>query len=186
MPPVKKVRKEDIIEATLKILEKEDMESINARRVAKELNCSVQPIYHNFENMEELKKAAFLEMHGIYQRYMQIASKKEKAYKEMGLAYIKFAKDYPNYFKAIFMNKTDFTPESLIDSDNTGNSVIQKGMELTGFPYEEQKKFHVKVWIFTHGIATLLATNTVKMSEKEIDKLLETTVRAMIVGTKKG
>ena len=59
-------------------------------------------------------------------------------------------------------------------------------MELTGFSYEEQKKFHVKVWIFTHGIATLLATNTVKMSDKEIDELLETTVRAMLVGTKKG
>ena len=45
--------------------------------------------------MEELKKAVFLEMHGIYQRYMKKASEKEKAYKEMGLAYIKFAKDYP-------------------------------------------------------------------------------------------
>lgn len=186
MPPLKKVQKEDIIKATLKILKKEDMESLNARRIAKELNCSVQPIYHNFENMEDLKKAAFLEMHCIYQRYMQKASKEEKAYKAMGLAYIKYAKDYPNYFKIIFMNKTDFTPESLIDSDNTGNDVIKKGMELTGFSYEEQRKFHVKVWIFTHGIATLLATNTVKMSEKEIDELLETTVRSMIVGAKKG
>ncbi len=186
MPPLKKVQKEDILKATLEILKKEDIESLNARRIAKELNCSVQPIYHNFENMEELKKTVFLEMHGIYQRYMKKASEKEKAYKEMGLAYIKFAKDYPKYFKAIFMNKTNFTPESLIDNDNTGNSIIKKGMELTGFSYEEQKKFHVKVWIFTHGIATLLATNTVKMSDKEIDELLETTVRAMLVGTKKG
>lgn len=86
MPPLKKVQKEDILKATLEILKKEDIESLNARRIAKELNCSVQPIYHNFENMEELKKAAFLEMHGIYQRYMKKASEKEKAYKEMGLA----------------------------------------------------------------------------------------------------
>ncbi len=186
MPPLKKVQKEDIIKVTLEILKREDMESLNARRIAKELNCSVQPIYHNFENMEELKQAAFLEMQCIYQRYMQIASEKEKAYKEMGLAYIKFAKDYPKYFKVLFMNKTNFTPESLIDNDDIGNNIIKKGMESTGFSYEEQKKFHVKVWIFTHGIATLVATNTVKMTEKEIDELLGTTVKAMIVGTKKG
>jgi len=43
------------------------------------------------------------------------------------------------------------------------NDVIKKGQILTGLSYEEQTKFHVKVWIFTHGIATLLATNTVKM-----------------------
>lgn len=186
MPPVRKVQKEEIIKKALEILEKEDVESLNARRIAKELNCSVQPIYHNFENMEELKNAAFLEMQCIYQRYMQIASKKERAYKEMGLAYIKFAKDYPKYFKALFMNKTNYTPESLIDNDNTGNNIIEKGMEVTGFSYEEQKKFHIKVWIFTHGIATLVATNTVKMTEKEIDELLQTTVKSMIVGTKKG
>ena len=39
MPPLKKVQKEDILKATLEILKKEDIESLNARRIAKELNC---------------------------------------------------------------------------------------------------------------------------------------------------
>ena len=186
MPPPRKIQKEDIINATLEILKKEDMESLNARRIAKELNSSVQPIYHNFENMEELKKVVFKEIYNIYQDYMIKASVKEKPYKEMGLAYIRFARDYPNYFKFIFMSKTDFTPESLISNDNIGNDVIKKGMELTGFSYEEQKKFHVKVWMFTHGIASLVATSTVKLSEREIDNLLKDTVWAMILGIKKG
>ena len=84
MPPLKKVQKEDILKATLEILKKEDIESLNARRIAKELNCSVQPIYHNFENMEELKKAVFLEMHGIYQRYMKKHLKKKRLTKKWG------------------------------------------------------------------------------------------------------
>lgn len=184
MPPARKVEKQDIIKATLDILKKEDIESVNARRIARELNCSVQPIYHNFENMEELKKEVFEEMYKIYQEYMNKGKMNEKSYKGMGLAYIKYARDFPNYFKLIFMQKTELSPERFIDNDDMGNDVIQKGMELTGFSYKEQKKFHVKVWMFTHGIATLVATGTVKLSQEEVDNLLQETVSEMVIGRK--
>lgn len=186
LPPLRKVQKEDIIKVALDILKNEDMKSINARRIAKELNCSVQPIYHNFENMEELKNILFKKIYEMYQEYMRDGAEEEKSYKGMGLAYIRFARDYPNYFKLIFMTRTELSPETYISNDSMGNGVIEKGMELTGFSYEEQKKFHVKVWIFTHGIAALVATNTVKLSMQEIDKLLEDTVREMIIGKRKG
>ena len=37
MPPPRKVQKEDIINVALEILKKEDIESLNARKIAKEL-----------------------------------------------------------------------------------------------------------------------------------------------------
>lgn len=186
MPPIRKVQKEDIIMTSLEILKTESMDSLNARRIAKELDCSVQPIFYNFENMEDLKNAVFAEMYNIYREYMIKGSKEEKSYKGMGLAYIRFAKDYPNYFKTIFMNKTDLTPDLFIDNDDLGNDIIKYGMEFSGFDYDKQKDFHLKVWIFTHGLATLVATKTVKISDEEIEKLLEMTVREMITGIKKG
>lgn len=36
---------------------------------------------------------------------MQIEINENKAYKKMGISYIKFAKDYPEFFKIIFMQK---------------------------------------------------------------------------------
>lgn len=186
MPPARKVRREDIIKVTLDILKNESMESVNARRIAKELNCSVQPIFYNFENMEELKSVAFREIYKIYKDYIKKGQMEEKPYKSMGLSYIKFAKDYPNYFKIIFMGRTEMTAENFISNDDIGIDIIKKGMEFTGFSYEEQKKFHVKVWIFTHGIATLVATRTVTLSDDEIDLLLTDTVKAMVRGIKKG
>ena len=57
MPPIRKIQKEDIVKTSLEILKTESMDSLNARRIAKELNCSVQPIFYNFENMEDLKNA---------------------------------------------------------------------------------------------------------------------------------
>ncbi len=186
MPPIRKVQREDIINISLEILKNESMDSLNARRIASELNCSVQPIFYNFENMDDLKTAVFNKIYSIYLEYMNKGSKEENAYKGMGLAYIRFAKDYPNYFKTIFMNKTDLTPDVFIDNDDMGNNIIKYGMEFTGFDYETQKDFHLKVWIFTHGLATLVATKTVKISDEEVEKLLEETVMEMVTGIKRG
>lgn len=184
MPPLIKFTKEDIIDISYEIVKKEGFESINARRIANELNSSVQPIFHNFSNMEELKKAVYEKIYNTYMNYMKVDEKDVRAYKKMGLSYIKFARDYPEFFKIIFMQKTTLSAENFVMADNVGDNIIKTGQKLTGLSFEEQKKFHVKVWIFTHGIACLVATNTVKFTDEEIDNLLENTVLEMLKGYK--
>ena len=106
MPPVRKFQKEDIIKAACKIIEKEGIEGVNARRIAKELGCSVQPIFHNFESMEELNKTVYEKIYNKYQEYMMSGIDQEKAYKQMGLSYIQFAKDYPEFLLPVIIFKT--------------------------------------------------------------------------------
>lgn len=182
MPPTRKFQREDIINTAYEIVKNEGFQSVNARRIAKELECSVQPIFHNFATMEELNEAVYKKIYEKYREYMLSGVDSKKEYKKMGLSYIKFAKDYPNFFKIIFMHNTDLDAEKFIMSDSMGDDVIKAGQALTGLSYEEQKKFHVKVWIFTHGIACLVATKTVEISDGEIDELLENTVYEMLKG----
>lgn len=185
MPPRMIFKKEDVINVTYKIVEKEGFEGINARRIAKELQSSVHPIFNHFKDMEELKKAVYEKIYNKYKEYMLSGENKEKAYKEMGLSYIKFAKDYPEFFKIIFMQKTNLNAENFVMADTIGDNVIKAGQKLTGLSVEEQKKFHIKVWIFTHGIACLVATKTVEFSDEEINALLENTVIEMARGMSK-
>lgn len=184
MPPTKRIDKETIIDAALNVLRSDGMDAINARKLARILNCSVQPIFYNFKSMDEVKDEVFNRIYEIYQGYMNEGRMQEKSYKGMGLAYIKFARDYPNYFKCIFMEETNLSPASFITNDDAGNDVIKSGMEVTGLTYEEQKDFHLAVWIFTHGLATLVATKTVTLDDASIDSLLEDTVKKMIIGKK--
>ncbi len=185
LPPIKKFNKESIIEVAYNIAMKDGLESINARRIASILHSSVNPIFNNFKNMEELKKEVYNKIYELYKSYMLREDSSENKYKQTGLNYIKFAKDYTEFFKIIFMQATPLNVEKFIMADDAGNDVIKKGQKLTGFSFEEQKKFHSRVWIFTHGIACLVATNTVNLSDEEISELLETTVRQMIIGYKK-
>ena len=178
-------KKEDVLNTAYALVEKEGFEGINARKIAAELNSSVHPIFKHFKDMEELKKAVYEKIYGKYQEYMLSGVNEEKAYKKMGLSYIKFAKDYPEFFKIIFMQKTNLNAESFVMADKIGDDVIKKGQILTGLSFEDQKKFHVKVWIFTHGIACLVATKTVEFSDKEISEILGNTVLEMLKGFKK-
>lgn len=182
MPPVRKFKEEDIINKAYEIVEKEGFEGLNARRIAKELGCSVQPIFHNFSNMEELNRKVFEKICSKYREYLTSNSESEKEYKKTGLSYIKFAKDYPEFFKIMFMQKTPLDVEEFMMNDTVSDYIITVGQKMTGLSYEEQKKFHLKVWIFTHGIACLVANKTVDLKDDEIDRLLESTVREMLAG----
>lgn len=184
MPPVKRFSKSDIIEAACEIVKKEGFENLNARHLADKLGSSVNPIFNNFGSMGELNRCVYEKIYEIYESMMREAIGKDKAYKKMGLAYIEFARRYPKYFKEIFMQKTPYEPENFVMSGSIGDDVIEAGQKLTGFTREEQLKFHVKVWTFTHGIACLVATNTVDFSKEDIGKLLEETVREMTSGYK--
>ena len=62
MPAIKKINREDIIKASVEIIRKEGLESLNARGVAKKLNCSTQPIFYIYSNMEEMRKDALKEI----------------------------------------------------------------------------------------------------------------------------
>lgn len=182
MPPKAIFKREDVLDVAYEIVKKEGFENLNARKIAKKLNSSVHPIFRHFKDMEELKNAVYNKIYNRYKEYMLSGVRKENAYKQMGISYIKFAKEYPEFFKIIFMKKTNLDAEKFIMEDDAGDNVIKVGQILTGLSFEEQKKFHVKVWIFTHGIACLVATETIKFSDEEIEKLLGNTVKEMLKG----
>ena len=179
MPRATKFLKEDIIEAASAVVKKEGLSAINARRVAKELGCWVKPIFYQFENMEDLRQATILHIQKIYQSYMIEGSKEELAYRGMGLAYIRFAKDYPDFFKILFMGDSKISPTEFIEKDNMGNQILEKGAEFTGYDRTEQEAFHLKVWIFTHGIASMVATGTVAFTDEQIEELNDRLKRQM-------
>lgn len=182
MPPVRKIKKENIIESALKIIESEGINNISARRIAKELGTSVQPIFTQFESMELLTKEIYSQIENKYKAFILEASKKEKPYKTMGMVYIKFAKNYPEFFKILFMNKSMINNKNYTDSDDLRENYLKAGQSFTNFSLEEQKDFHFKVWLLTHGIACAIATKTLEMEDKEIEKLLESTVEEMLFG----
>ena len=59
------------------------------------------------------------------------------------------------------------------------NEVLNKAMSSTGFSSDDSEKIYFYLWIFVHGVATMIATNTVKFTDEQIDDILTTSYLAM-------
>lgn len=184
MPNIK-VTKEDIIIGAVNLVKEEGIKELNARHLAQNLKCSVQPIFFNFKNMEELKKNVLEHIYRIYYNYLLHDINEEQAYKKIGLNYIYFAKEYPHFFNALFSVASPYNLKDYMTQDKSIEHIIDEGTKMTGFSKKEQMLFHEKVWIFTHGLAMLVASKTCKLTNKQIEELLSSTVRQMMIGYKK-
>ena len=60
MPPKTIVSKKDVLKASVELIKDEGVEQLNARNIAKRLNCSTNPLFRIYRNMEELKKDVYL------------------------------------------------------------------------------------------------------------------------------
>ena len=172
MPPKVKITKEEIIEAALRIVRESGDEALNARNVAAALGCSTQPVFSNFPSMVELRLAVVERADMLYESYIkeEIESEKYPAYKASGMAYIRFAVEEKQLFRLLYMrDRTDERNIELSDGTKRILSMIQK---TTGFDEETTKLFHLEVWAFVHGIATMLATGFEKLDFDLISAIL--------------
>ena len=172
MPPKVKVTKEDIINAAVDIVRSSGAHAINARTIASVLNCSTQPLFSNFATMDELRLAVVEKADMLCQEYMQreVDRGEYPAYKASGMAYIRFAKEEKQLFKLLYMR--DRTNENVtFDSQLDGKmeTIVQNN---TGLDKETAKLFHLEMWAFVHGIASMFATDFVDFQIDLVSRML--------------
>ena len=171
MPPKVKITKENIIGAAIDIARQNGADSINARSLAAHLDCSTQPIFSNFVNMDELHLAVLKNAYELYDEYIrrEIANGKYPPYKSSGMAYIRFACEEKELFKLLFMRDRTAEDVNQIEFADGMDKVLQ---ERTGLDKDTAKLFHFEMWAYVHGIATMLATNFLKIDFELISQML--------------
>lgn len=153
MPPKQKILKQDIIDAGFKILREKGAEFVNARAICLRLNCSTQPIFSQFKNMSELKEVLVEKAREVYNEYVkQALSGADSPFKASCVAYINFAKNDTHLFSLLFMNE-NVARESKFKAEN-----------------EQESHFHL--WIYAHGIATLIATKSMQFTDEQITEMI--------------
>lgn len=176
MPASRKINKDDIIKVCLEIVRKDGINGVNARRVAKELNCSTQPIFYLYKNMDEIKNDLYKEISNVYFNYILNDS---NTYKDTGLKYIKFAKDEPNFFKILFNG--DNGSLDFVDYNKSNSKVYEIISMQTGLSIENAKLFNFRMWFYVNGIANLVANKTCDFSDDELNELLREQYISMIL-----
>ena len=170
MPPKVKITKEGIIATAVDVVRKEGVGALNARTVATRLGCSTQPVFSNFETMDQLREAVIKEAEVLSGCYMEeeMARGKYPSYKASGMAYIRFASEEKELFKLLYMRER--VQEDMKPSDSWKVvALVQKNL---GLSQESAERFHLEMWAFVHGIAAMLATNYLELSTDMVSQML--------------
>lgn len=172
MPPKVRVSKEDIVNTAIEIVRHQGEGALNARAVAAVLQCSTQPIFSNFATMEDLRAAVVEAADARYQEYVRRETESDKypPYKAGGMAYIRFAKEEKELFKLLYMR--DRAGE---DTEAQAYSFIQMTDILrrnTGMEGNAADLFHLEMWAYAHGIATMSATGFLNLDEELVSRML--------------
>ncbi len=154
MPPKKQISKEQIIEKAFTMVREEGYELLTARSLARELNCSTQPIYQAFSDMKELKADLIRKAQEILVGYMMKMSDPtlppELAYY---LSYIQFAESEKHLFQLIF------TSGGLDLSAMNGLSIAELKPDLN-------------MIIYANGIVMMQVFHTLVLTNEQKKKML--------------
>ena len=145
------IEKKDLLKVAVKMVEKEGIECINARDLAKNAGISTKPIYRIYKSLEELKT----DVNNII----------KKEYDELE----KFAYMHKNYFKCMFLsNNLNWTDINDVLNEKWNQSTIINLVNKHSLSFEEAKTLFMNVWLYANGLATLIACNDLVMDSKEI------------------
>ena len=183
MPTKIRISKDMILDAAFEIARQEGMEKLSNRELAKKLKCSIRPIYYQFENVEEMQKELYLKIEQYFYKFILDNMVEEiPKYKQVGINYIKFAKKEKKLFQTLFMTDVGLTPDAFVSKAGEDYKEIEKFIKISANIKEEDiKDFHTKMWIFCHGIATLVANDTIKLTDNQIQDLLSCEFQALML-----
>lgn len=172
MPPKLKITKNDIVRAAVALVRESGEGALNARGVAGALGCSTQPIFSNFSTMEQLREAVTQAAEELYQSYLRtdMASGNYPPYKASGMAYIRFAREERELFKLLFMR--DRSQEPVTDNISSIQPLLTLIRRNLGISEEEALLFHTEMWIYVHGIATMIATSYLNWDEEMVSRMI--------------
>ncbi|MBR3020395.1 MAG: TetR/AcrR family transcriptional regulator [Clostridia bacterium] len=179
MPPKVKITREDILATAIRIIRRDGAEACNARSVAVALHCSTQPVFSNFSSMADLRQAVIERAYEIYLTQQKEAMSKGDfpPYKASGMAYIRFAQEERHLFRLLFMRDRKAEDIGLPNPELQAMSSLVQG-QLALSP-DDARFFHLEMWVYVHGIASMIATDFLPWDWGLISRMLTDQYQAM-------
>ena len=103
--PKQKITKEMILDAAFTLLRTKGHEAVNARSIASQAGCSVQPIYSCYSNMPELMEELFVYTQRYLTEYVEKNADRNYYFASIGRCHIGFAREERYLFCFLFLSR---------------------------------------------------------------------------------
>ena len=178
MPPKPKITREQILQGALALVREGGVGALTAKALAAKLSCSTQPIFWHYANMDALKTELLHEAQRIFGEHLRRKSEEASPYLAAGMNYISFAVEERELFRLLFMS--DFSQTDVVGSRLEMEYMLRVIEESERIRGEKAQIIYRDMWLFSHGIAAMLATGTAKFTENEVRTMLSDVCRGLI------
>ena len=178
MPPRPKVTREQIVNGALALVRRGGEAALTAKSLAAELSCSTQPIFWHFSTMEELRGAVYEAALGVFGEHLRRPQEGVSPYMAVGLNYISFASEESALFRLLFMS--DFGQTDVVAARVEMEYILGVIGESGAVSDENAQTVYRDMWLFSHGIAAMMATGTANFTEAEAEKMLSDVYRGLV------
>lgn len=185
MPPKVKITKKMIADASFEIVRASGHENLNARTLAEHLGCSTQPVLYNFTTVDEIREAAYEIADEYHTSFIMPKETDENPMLALGLKYVRFGYEEKNLFRFLFQTDKfggmDVT--ALMSNQNLSGiiKVMAKGLECD---MDEAREMFLTFFCVAHGLASLLANNSMEYNEEQSTKMLQNVFFGMLASRK--
>ena len=195
MPRSVQITKEKILTAALDVLIRDGYSAVSIKSIARELNCSTQPIAWQFGNMDNMREALTKEaVTYANKKMMPTSTDCIEAFWQIGYGYINLAFDTPNLFRFVYMGESKNYCRGGFNSILTdkGNAVlIDKLYPYLNISREQAEMLFQRMIVYTHGMVSLVVAGVLNCTKEQVysivkdfgSDLLSLTGTALDIGT---
>lgn len=161
--------REEVIKECVLLIGEVGWDSVNVRMLAKKLNISTKPFYRLFTGMEEILDESYKYIYKLYDEFINKNIDNKQALVTLSVAHIEFAQKYKNFFISLFLsNNLKWNDMNAIFDEKWNQSTIINIVNRESKSFTDAKAIFMNIWLYTNGLATILATNCIKISNEEI------------------
>lgn len=169
----KEIDKQRILDAAYKLAVRGGIESLTARNIAKAVNCSTQPIYLEFENMQDLRNQVLARISDELKSNTLQQNLTGEPLIDLDLSYLYFAKEHVDLFRAMFVDGK-FGNQMIVDT-LMGLGIEKFKQQFDAEQYSDERLKHIVIanWIAATGLATLLINKMANFTQAQMVSVLK-------------
>lgn len=188
MPPAAKFTRGEIAQAALAIVRRDGPGALTARSLATELKSSPRPIFTVFESVDDVRRAVLDAARELYASYVSRGLAEDPPFKGAGLQYIRFAAEEPMLFRLLFLSPKE-PPVPIYGvlpaMDENYERILDSLTDYYGLTREEGEALYGHLGVYSHGLATLIASKLAEFAPDEISRRLTEVFTGLLAETKR-
>ncbi len=185
MPPKVKITRKMVADASFEVIRAKGHENLNARTISEYLGCSTQPVLYSFKTVDEIREAAYEIADRYHTEFIMPNETDGNPMLALGLNYVRFGQEEKNLFRFLFQtNKFGGKDVAALLSDPELSEILEIMAAGLNADAEQAKEMFLMFFCVAHGMASLLANNSMEYDEEQCKKMLENVFTGMTAARK--